>query len=231
MSKQKEFCLAALQIFDECNPELRKNLSDSIYLFNNRCRVESGQVVLNEDYHIENNVYGKNIFLHAVVGENGSGKSSLIEMIYRIANNFACVSQKGLPLESAFKISGFIKNLIVDLYYIIDGVLYSLSCKKDGVYITKDGKILYALMLNQYYEKGQFEQYWANLAEIAKYFFFTISTNFSMQSLISSDFKNEKSIRVRNANGLLFNLGIEHSGENCLGEPWKKKFFTKMTDM
>ena len=95
MNQKNLFCIAALKIGKECSELIRKNLKPGLYLFNNRCRLENDKIVLNSEFNIEDNIYGENIFLHAIVGMNGSGKSSLLELIYRMVNNFSyMVDQK-----------------------------------------------------------------------------------------------------------------------------------------
>ena len=90
MNQKNLFCIAALKIGKDCSKLIRKNLKPGFYLFNNRCRLENDKIVLNPEFNIEDNIYGDNIFLHAIVGMNGSGKSSLLELIYRMVNNFSC---------------------------------------------------------------------------------------------------------------------------------------------
>ena len=181
MNQKKLFCIAALKIGKECSELIRKNLKPGFYLFNNRCRLENDKIVLNPEFNIEDNIYGDNIFLHAIVGMNGSGKSSLLELIYRMINNFSFFLDQRKWKRSNLL---FVCNLDAELYYTINDSLYTLVCKGENV---------------DFFEKkvGAREEkieYTSDVLEISKNFFYSIVTNYSMQSLISSDYKGEKCI-------------------------------------
>ena len=181
MKQKNLFCIAALKIGKDCSKIVRKNLKPGFYLFNNRCCLENDKIVLNPEFNIEDNIYGENIFLHAIVGMNGSGKSSLLELIYRMINNFSFfLDQKKWKRSNLL----FVRKLDAELYYTINDSLYTLVCKGENV---------------DFFEKkvGAREEkieYTSDVLEISKKFFYSIVTNYSMQSLISSDYKGEECI-------------------------------------
>jgi AAA15 family ATPase/GTPase len=80
------FHIYSIRIYKECDGNLRKNLqTEKAFEF---------QKPAYEDF------FAKNISLHAIVGKNGSGKSSLLELIFRMANNLTELSQVNIHSSS-----------------------------------------------------------------------------------------------------------------------------------
>lgn len=200
MNQKKLFCIAALKIGKDCSKLIRKNLKPGFYLFNNRCRLENDKIVLNPEFNIEDNIYGDNIFLHAIVGMNGSGKSSLLELIYRMVNNFSCFIDEKKRKRSNLL---FVCDIDAVLYYTINETLYKLICKEDSVRLIEEKNS----------KETTISENASNIVKITEKFFYTIVTNYSMQSLISSDYKGEKCIKI--------------PGGYTKTEPWIHRIFHK----
>ncbi len=131
----------------------------------------------------------------SVVGKNGCGKSSLIELIFRMVNNLGAMFLRNFDRPAA-EILYFIDGVVADLYYSIDGKEGILSCSRkriilehDGYsfeWIIKEGTCSYKI----HGEKQQVLDY--PLAKsISDHFFYLIATNYSMQAYISDDYRNE----------------------------------------
>lgn len=71
------FKIKSLQIYEKCRN--RKILKVDNYLF---------------EIQDVGDFYGDNISLHAIVGKNGSGKSTILDIILKIANNLGAIVLK-----------------------------------------------------------------------------------------------------------------------------------------
>jgi len=154
---------------------------------------------------------GENVFSHAgydtffmggltieaVVGKNGSGKSTLIEMLFRMSNNLAALMFKGYPRPAAEQVY-FIKNVVGEMQYVVDGVEGVLKCnneevslhfgKESFVWSLKTPECVHQLSGETIVNETRFQKE----VNAASKFFYTIATNYSMQSYITDDYANEE---------------------------------------
>ncbi|WP_185204783.1 AAA family ATPase [Chryseobacterium sp. C3] len=132
LENHNEFKLLAIRPLEGTSTELLKGLQQNyIYSFYSDYKYinENGkEIVGSDEYHeIENikytpivpsNLYGENISISAIVGQNGSGKSSLLEIFYYFLFEYS--RTEGL-LESGtdvVKINS--KEFHFEFYYLID---------------------------------------------------------------------------------------------------------------
>lgn len=195
--KIQEYVVSALRIDQRCNQELRKVLKDEFYFFNKHCVLDKNrQVIINPQYISKFNLYGSKLNVNTIVGKNGSGKSSLLEMMYRIVNNFSSLLVRNTRRGGAYPLY-FINGLWAELYYVIDNgegdaQLARLSCQGDEVSLKVGDDNVFTLHLTG--DADKMNQ--AKIAEKWDKLFYTIVTNYSVQSFISGDFIDEEAYRV-----------------------------------
>lgn len=133
------FRIVALRILEGCPQHYRKVLDEKkTYFFDERYKdVEGADFIqkVSEDssdirlYDVEGyNGRKISIEISAVVGRNGEGKSTLIELIIRVLNNFACTQ----GFKSSQETLRQVKDLRAALFYEIDDIIYCIRCDEQG---------------------------------------------------------------------------------------------------
>ena len=200
------FTITSIKILPEC--KYRKNLRAGMYEF--------GQGMLG--------FFGSNISLHAIVGKNGSGKSSLMELMFRMINNFGAVICKDADRNAAENIA-YVKGVYADLAFVKSydeenlenggvpivhhGVL---SIRDTNMWLWYDGELFFlcdcGFIVGEedepYHEEIEHVKLVGrdlsaavddfSMQDLADCFFYTIATNYSLQGFLAPDFDDEESM-------------------------------------
>ena len=193
-----DFSIIALKILSG-NPDNIKRIlpkEDTWYLFNQLYKVENNELEPNKDYPLNSDFFGKNINISAIVGKNGSGKSSLLEFMFRMINNFTFWLIKKQQRNAAEHFY-YIEDVYGDLYFVVNGKLGVLHSRGNFMGINIGD---YKWGFNFPYGKKQsilpeFRSYELKnevlikeFIEISKVFFYTIVTNYSFQAFLDADY-------------------------------------------
>ena len=161
---------------------------------------------------LQENFYGSKVTIQAIVGRNGSGKSSLLELTYRIMNNFSYVATEGTYRAEAERLY-YIRDIWAELYYELDGHLGCVKIEDDTVtfiYGQENPLVLYFPGTRNYEEVDG----WLNanpldgdqhadlrvlerhtreeiLEKTLSHFFYSLVINYSIQSLNPCDYEDE----------------------------------------
>ena len=192
----KEFSLSVIHILPNCSPNLKKGLRDEFYKINGRCEINRNKVELREENPLLG-FYGSRINVEAIVGVNGSGKSSLFEIIYRVINNLSCLLNRGKRRKTADDLY-YVKNLYAELYYGVNGQLARISCLGDKVefQMGKEASVTLTAV-----KDGMVSSEKVLMADFVKWakenFFYTIVTNYSLQAFNANDYKRERCLILK----------------------------------
>lgn len=216
----KEFSLSVIHIFPDCSPNLKKGLRDEFYKLNGRCEIYRNKVELREENPLQG-FYGSRINVEAVVGVNGSGKSSLFEIIYRVINNLSCLLNRGKRRKTADDLY-YVKDLYAELYYVVNGQLARISCLGDKVefQMGKETSVTLTAIKN-----GRVSSEKVLMADFVKWakenFFYTIVTNYSLQAFNANDYKRERCLILKDT------LNDAMAETQAEGHVWMDSLFHK----
>ncbi len=209
--KSRILRIIGVQIFEETSIGVRKSLLPGWYPFikcSNDKEMGTSRDVLplvSEDV-CPQNYYKINddlpeVSISVIVGKNGTGKSSLMDIVYRIINNLAASiilkdDKDNIDIETA-------SGVDARLYFEIDGVLEFIECKQEETsYYKIEGGVPAKIKLRDISERQR--------EEILNGFFFTISTNYSLYAFNPSDYNSEFNIEGRSGSDGKWLKGLNH---------------------
>ena len=149
--KDSSFAILGVRCNSEESTGKRKMTPMQIYQFlqgyeinEDSIEMKKGQQVLNtlyDDFYSEGVNGIPHIQISAIVGQNGSGKSSIIEFMMRLINNLAAATIGELQNSGkAAERLHFIDGVDGELWYILEGNAYHLKVKNSSVKLFKFSK-------------------------------------------------------------------------------------------
>ena len=171
-----------------------KNLRSKFYLFNdfynligeNNLEDTETKIELNHNRAVIDTFFEENghINIQAIIGRNGSGKSSVMDLMYMAINNYAFLYINGFDKPNHSEHLFFIPGVFVSLYFSNKGKIFILRCSDNVIELFEDKEVKYKLELGVCSIHSELQR-----IDIAKDFFYSIVSNYSLQSFIPDNYK------------------------------------------
>jgi len=181
----KDFKLIAIRPLAGCDKKFTKILSEGIpYLsyneydfskYTDQSRIiKQIENVTPDLFSLKNNFKNEvKINISAIVGENGSGKSSVVELFYLSCYNISVINRVLFDEaeERLLNKKDIVPDINIEIFYKIDADIFLLNLKKTEIKIFKLVKDSFVQLSNHKFSLNDF--------------FYTISINYSLHSLNS----------------------------------------------
>jgi hypothetical protein len=202
IQREMAFSIIAIKVLSDNSDNIRKVLKDNEwYLLNQSYKVNKNGNGLekNDKYPLYNDFFAKNISISAIVGKNGSGKTSVIDFILRIINNLTerlLQPNKGIERNGAEDFY-CINNLNAELYFELNLKLCCLKIQPHPYTIQidfSDGFKQYGKNLDINAENNQIGEQqltWQDVRTILQSFFYTLVVNYSLHAYNKRDYSGE----------------------------------------
>lgn len=173
--------IIGVQILEGTNPNIRRSLELGWYPLikcKNDIDLNDKDILLLDEDSCPDEYYKINqelpsISVSAIVGKNGSGKSSLLEIIYRVLNNFAATLLAPMQKNGDDTEVLYTEGLEARLFFELDGQLKYIHNHNSGVnyfeVVDRKSKEVVITDLSQ-----------TKCNEILRGFFYTIAVNYSL---------------------------------------------------
>ena len=211
--------LVAVRLFNDKNQNVRKVLKEEWYLLNNWYVLKNNELVKNGDELTSHRLlYGANVTVQAIVGKNGSGKSSLLELIYRMFNNLSYIITRGMKRPKAEDIC-YINGIHAQLFFETEGKLGSLECN-GPVLKLQWGDIDENMSANEVSNDYTKEADIQLRNEVSRCFGYALVSNYAMMSLAPGDFSKDETLNAQNWLDAIYSKNDGYQA--CIGiEPYK----------
>ena len=185
------FKLLALRPQKGCAPHIRKCLKEDVfYYLSDDYRIDwhKGMIrrrstnlkPLPEDFFLKK----PKVNISAIVGKNGDGKSTMVELMIRLINNCAITNDLAAKKDSLM----WVKEVRAELYYMVDNIVYMLQEKGE-----KEGALVYEIadLRNQDIDEWPIQPNKINVKLDRDSFFFTLVSNYSHYAYNMKDYRKE----------------------------------------
>lgn len=232
--KPRDFSICALEILRGCS--CGRILKTGLYPFDDLLRFNPDGSFKGLNYSkVPKDFFCNNITVHAIVGENGSGKSSLLDLMYRLINNFSFMLELGMHKSAGAMKLCYVQGIKANLYFMLDGRKGEIHAYDDAMsfmYADYEQKLTFhrveynggqrvvfdnISIRDEFVKEATITAPVARMAEVARRFFYTIVSNYSIQSYIDDDYANERTL-------------IEYHPELVEGKGGKKQISRKVIE-
>lgn len=192
------FKLIAVKVLEGCRKSVCKCLSVSkMYYFNNDYYITDDSICLRDEYIrlLPDDFFSLDatstlqINISAVVGMNGDGKSTLMELVMRLINNCA----KHYRLADKDNLLQIVR-VKAELYYLLDNVVYCIKEAKEDNYAS-----LWKCADMSDSDVRQWNKIMTPVKSVSRMneLFYTIVSNYSHYAYNTRDFREEWSDKVQ----------------------------------
>lgn len=226
------FYIFAVQVNSESSTGKRKltcgkpyYLLDGFNIYEDRILVSKDRYIKTVyDYYMAGEIYSPHITVSAIVGENGAGKSSVIEFEMRLINNFSAIVFGEFAKVDGWPHLHYIDGVDGELYYLLKQNVYRLCVtgrdvklycyywqkeeENDNIVFKKPIEIIKSHVVPKLGEPirsayAYSTTYFESLKNLLPRFFYTVVLNQSAYAYNTNDFASECNdekyeIKVRN---------------------------------